>query len=224
MLSSVIRRAFRLFRRSPGFAAVAVLSLATGLGVSTAALALVEGERHGPDVAIADVDRIFQFDLRNPNRSTPVPAAAQMEALRLIPGVAAVTAYRSENRTVEANGQDHAFVHRPRRRRFLHPARREADTGPAAVSGRNRERVRGHSQLEILAQQLRRTRLPRRRDRAHRGSSLSCGRRHATRPRERAGVRRRASAAELSPFRDRERRPDRQAARRRGHQEARAGV
>ncbi len=105
MLSSVAGRAFRLFRRNPGFAAVAVLSLATGLGVSTAALALVEGERHGPDIPVADIDRVFELGLRDPNRSAPVPVAAQIEALRLIPGVAAVTAFRSENRSIEANGK-----------------------------------------------------------------------------------------------------------------------
>jgi len=81
MLRETAHRTVRLFRRSPAFAIVAVLSLAAGLGVSTAALALVEGARRGPELQVADIDRFFRLRLMGPTTFKVVSAIDQIAAL-----------------------------------------------------------------------------------------------------------------------------------------------
>jgi putative ABC transport system permease protein len=101
-----LRRSARRLARSPGFTVVAVLSLGAGLGLSTGALALVEGLSKQPDTQITDLDRLSAVGLVTSANGTQwnVPALEQMDALRTLPGVERVSAWQSINVMIEVNG------------------------------------------------------------------------------------------------------------------------
>ena len=103
---NTLRRSARRLARSPGFTFVAVLSLGAGLGLSTGALALIEGLSKQPDTQIVDIDRISGLMLATsahaPIRN--VSALQQTEALRTLPGISKVTAVQAINALVETNG------------------------------------------------------------------------------------------------------------------------
>ena len=61
--------AVRTLRKRPGFAVVAVLSLALGLGATTAIFAVVDGTLLRP-LPFPDVDRLMAVSLRMPNRAS----------------------------------------------------------------------------------------------------------------------------------------------------------
>src|SRR5262245_10432926 len=56
-----LRYALRIFRRSPGFAATAVVSLAVGIAAATALFSIVNAALLNP-FPFADVDRIVRID------------------------------------------------------------------------------------------------------------------------------------------------------------------
>lgn len=103
---NTLRRSARRLVRSPGFTVVAIVSLGAGLGLSTGALALVEGLSKQPDTQIVDIDRISELILNTTTHAVigNVSALQQMEALRTIPGIDRVTAFQSTNVLIETNG------------------------------------------------------------------------------------------------------------------------
>src|ERR1039457_2635595 len=86
---STLNRSIRVLRRSPAFAAVATLSLAVGIGLSTATFAIVDSMLK-PKIAIADVDRLFRESLRLGNQKHPPSIVEQVRALESLPGIEAV--------------------------------------------------------------------------------------------------------------------------------------
>lgn len=101
-----LRFAVRGLRRSPGFAGVAVLSLAIGIGLSTATFAIVDSMLN-PKIPIANVDRLFQVKLRFGNQRNPPPPREEVRALAALPGVerVGVMAASGNRGTIVANGR-----------------------------------------------------------------------------------------------------------------------
>ena len=62
ILAVDLRNALRLFRRSPGFAATAVVSLAVGIAAATGLFSVVHAALLSP-FPFADVDRIVGLDV-----------------------------------------------------------------------------------------------------------------------------------------------------------------
>jgi putative ABC transport system permease protein len=101
-----LRFAFRGLRRSPGFAGVATLSLAIGIGLSTATFAIVDSMLN-PKIPIANLDRLFEVKLRFGNQRNPPPLREEVRALAALPGVegVGVTAAYIEPGTFVTNGR-----------------------------------------------------------------------------------------------------------------------
>jgi putative ABC transport system permease protein len=107
---TTLARTLRALRRSPGYVGVAALSLALGLGLSTATYAIVDSMMH-PKIPFEDVDRLFTESLRLGNQKHPPPIAERMQALRTLPGVERVGVAASQQKRVVVNGADHyAFL------------------------------------------------------------------------------------------------------------------
>src|SRR6516225_7945983 len=68
MLGQDLRYGFRLLRRSPGFAATAIATLALGIGACTAIFSIVDAVLFRP-LPFADSDRLVTVGDRNPNGS-----------------------------------------------------------------------------------------------------------------------------------------------------------
>ncbi len=103
---ATLARTLRTLRRSPGFVGVAALSLALGLGLTTATYAIMDSMMH-PRIALEDVDRLFTERLRLGDQRHPPPIAERMQALRSLPGIERVGVMASQQRRVVVNGVDH---------------------------------------------------------------------------------------------------------------------
>jgi putative ABC transport system permease protein len=99
-----LKFALRGLRRSPAFTAVAVLSLAVGIGISTATFAMVDSMLN-PKIDIANVDRLFREQLRLGNERNPPPIVEQVRALEALPAIerVAVVSQTMERLPVTAN-------------------------------------------------------------------------------------------------------------------------
>ena len=114
VMLTTIGRVVRSLRRSPVFAAVATLSLAVGIGLSTATFAMVDSMLY-PKIPIADVDRLFRESLRLGNQKHPPSIFEQVRALESLPGIerVAVTTGSTEHLRVTANGvESYPFIAR----------------------------------------------------------------------------------------------------------------
>jgi predicted permease len=100
-LPSTARRATRSLRRSPGFVAIATLSLGAALGLSTSVFALIDSMRH-PESPYAKVDQLYTIQLGlsfmfGPDRHDVEDAIAGLR------GVAAHASARYKYEQVEFN-------------------------------------------------------------------------------------------------------------------------
>src|ERR1035437_2330171 len=102
---TTLARTLRALRRSPGYVGVAALSLALGLGLSTATYAIVDSMMH-PKIPFEDVDRLFTESLRLGNQKHPPPIAERMQALRTLPDVERVGVAASQQKRVIVNGAE----------------------------------------------------------------------------------------------------------------------
>jgi putative ABC transport system permease protein len=102
---ATLARTLRSLRHSPGYVGVAALSLALGLGLSTATYAIMDSMMH-PQIPLADVDRLFRERLRLGDQKHPPPIAEQMQALRTLPGVERVGVMASQQKRVVVGGAD----------------------------------------------------------------------------------------------------------------------
>jgi predicted permease len=84
----------RSLRRSPGFVAIAAVSLGTALGLSTAVFAMMDAMTH-PESAYTNVDQVFRVFVQHWSRLGPTNAEA-LKAIGEIRGVSAVTSYRQD--------------------------------------------------------------------------------------------------------------------------------
>lgn len=83
---ATLARAVRTLHRSPVYAAVATLSLAVGIGLSTATFAIVDSMMN-PKIPVTDVDRLFRENLRLGNQKHPPSILDQVRALEALPGI-----------------------------------------------------------------------------------------------------------------------------------------
>src|SRR5262249_2125041 len=74
-----LRYALRLFRRSPGFAVTAVVSLAVGIAAATGLFSVVNAALLNP-FPFADIDRIVRLDMNDKGR----PRGLSVTARRLV--------------------------------------------------------------------------------------------------------------------------------------------
>ncbi len=87
---ATLHRTIRTLRRAPGFVAVATLSLAVGIGLSTATFAFVDSALN-PKIPLADIDRLFVQHLRLGDQRHPPSILEQVNALAALPGVERAT-------------------------------------------------------------------------------------------------------------------------------------
>ena len=102
---TTLKRTIRSLRRSPVFVAVATLSLAVGLGLSTATFAIVDSTLH-PKIPLAELDRLFWEELRLGNQKHPPSQLEQVEAISALPGIERVSAVATTNSRVIADGNE----------------------------------------------------------------------------------------------------------------------
>jgi putative ABC transport system permease protein len=76
-----IRAAIKSLRRSPGFAAVATLSLALALGLVAAVFGMIDGIRN-PRTATRDPEQLFRVSMRGTGASGTVTAADHIDVVR----------------------------------------------------------------------------------------------------------------------------------------------
>lgn len=101
--TSDVARASRSLRRSPGFVAIAALSLGAALGLSTAVFGFIDSMRH-PESPIPRVDEVFNLYIARWARARP-PQSEIERQVAMIPGVRRVSAARWAMLNVEANAR-----------------------------------------------------------------------------------------------------------------------
>ena len=77
-LSQDLRYALRIFRRSPGFAATAVVSLAVGIAAATGVFSIVNAALLNP-FPFADINRIVKLDMIDKGK----PRSRKLQGLHL---------------------------------------------------------------------------------------------------------------------------------------------
>jgi putative ABC transport system permease protein len=135
-------RAGRSLRRSPGFVAIASLSLGAALGLSTAVFGFIDAMRH-PESPIRRVEEVFEIQVARWARMRP-PQREMERQIAMLSGVARVAAARVAWADVDANdyiermptlrtrpGYFDLLDARPRLGRL--PSRAEQVTGGVAV-------------------------------------------------------------------------------------------
>ena len=97
----VIAATIRNLRRSPGFVAIAALSLGMALGLSTAVFGFIDAMRH-PESAIRDADQVY--DISFPRRYETGPTQQEVyESLKNVPMIGDLVGYRSQFIEIEAS-------------------------------------------------------------------------------------------------------------------------
>src|SRR5262252_3104673 len=76
ILAADLRYALRVFRRSPGFAATAVVSLAVGIAAATGVFSIVNAALLHP-FPFADIDRIVSLDMTDKGRPRGLSVTAR---------------------------------------------------------------------------------------------------------------------------------------------------
>ena len=89
---STVARAARSLRRSPGFVAIAAISLGTALGISTAVFAMIDTMTH-PKSAFRSVDQLFEVTIRQHSRLGPGREEVE-RSVAALPGVERVATFR----------------------------------------------------------------------------------------------------------------------------------
>src|SRR5438552_4529946 len=79
ILAVDLRYALRIFRRSPGFAATAVVSLAVGIAAATGVFSIVNAALLNP-FPFADINRIVRLDMNDEGK----PRGLSVTARRLV--------------------------------------------------------------------------------------------------------------------------------------------
>ena len=99
-----LRHALRIFRRSPGFAATAVLSLAVGIAAATGLFSIVNAALLNP-FPFADVNRIVRLDVNDKGKprglSVTVPELVALQQSDVLDG-----AFASNNWPMTLTGRD----------------------------------------------------------------------------------------------------------------------
>lgn len=99
-LGQDLRFGARQLRKSPGFTAVAVVSLAIGIGLNTAVFSIINTIFYQTIRGVPEPDRVLIF-----NDGGASPAGYRLLREQAV-GMAALTASRSVNVTIEADGRD----------------------------------------------------------------------------------------------------------------------
>lgn len=99
--SSDFARASRSLRRSPGFVAIAALSLGAALGLSTAVFGFIDSMRR-PESPIRQVEEVYDLYIARWARARP-PQSEIERQVAMIPGVSRVSAARWAMLNVEAD-------------------------------------------------------------------------------------------------------------------------
>src|SRR5262249_58468270 len=89
-----LRNAVRQFRQAPGFSIVAVLTLAVGIGGTTAVFSVINAILLRP-VHAPSPDAVVRFIVTT-SASTSVAGVAELEAWRQVPAFEQVSAHRLE--------------------------------------------------------------------------------------------------------------------------------
>ena len=93
-LAPVIAATIRNLRRSPGFVAIAALSLGMALGLSTAVFGFIDAIRH-PESAMRDADNVYTISF--PRRYETGPTQQEVyESLKNVPVIGDLVGYRSQ--------------------------------------------------------------------------------------------------------------------------------
>jgi predicted permease len=164
-----VRYAARMLRRAPGFTAIAVLTLALGIGATTAIFTVVEGVILRP-LPIVEPDRVFTVqtvDDRFTGRTFTYPRYLRIRE-QVDPLVASVAASGDSGVLVRVNGQSRqaaaVFVTeeffgllgiRPSRGRFFLPEDHLAGAPPVAVVSHAFWRTRMSADPEVVGRSIR---------------------------------------------------------------------
>ncbi|MGH7655350.1 MAG: ABC transporter permease, partial [Gemmatimonadaceae bacterium] len=108
---TILLRTVRTLKRAPGFVAVATLSLAVGIGLSTATFAMMDSMLH-PKIPLADVDRLFTEHLRLGDQKNPPSVLEQVRALEALPGIERVAVVASSVQAQGTSSEGYAWIAR----------------------------------------------------------------------------------------------------------------
>ena len=154
-----LRYAFRQLIASPGFTAVAILTLALGIGACTAIFSVVNGVLLRP-LDYPQPDRIVVM------RETNLPQFPQfsvsppnfLDWQKQTKSYSALAAYSGDQINLTGEGEPQRLVGRESNRRLFQGLRRAAGARPDVPAGRRcgREKSRRGSELSVLAARLRR--------------------------------------------------------------------
>ena len=155
-----LRYALRTFRRSPGFAATAVVSLAVGIAAATGVFSVVNAALLNP-FPFADINRIVRLDMNDKGRPRGLSVTArQLVALQgsdVFDGAFALNTYAHDvgGRGLPGDGAHPVFVsNRFERTRGSAPPRTSLQRGGRAGGRAGPAGRRAH--LSVLAATLRR--------------------------------------------------------------------
>ena len=99
-----LRRASRLFRREPGFAAAAVATIALGAGITTGVVSIVEAILVRP-LPYANADRVMSIHERDRNRQGGQLSWADFQELSdALPAFSVMAGYTGASRTLTGMG------------------------------------------------------------------------------------------------------------------------